>query len=309
MPNPLRSTLAALTRCYPLMRGGGTLANAWPMRTLSAKPDIVEAKLRGGGRLLVPINDYVGRPIFWTGDFDRRVSWVLRRVLRPGDAVIDIGANLGVYTVRAARLVGPTGVVHAIEPQREVADLLERSVALNGLTNTTVHHVGLSDHDGEAKLGYRPDDTGGRGIVPDDASRNTLAIEVREASGFLSGLWPETGSDTGPTSPGVRLMKLDVEGHEPRVLAAARPWMERHPPQCVLFESHAEGGPFMDRPEVQTLAHLGYHFAALRAGWWGVTQVPVQTSDDAAACHAIDYLAVHTAARSADRTLAGLMGG
>ena len=80
-----RSFFAALTRCYPLMKGGGKLANLLPMRAMSSKPEVVEAKLRGGGRLLVPINDYVGRPIFWTGDFDRRVSWVLRRVLRPGD--------------------------------------------------------------------------------------------------------------------------------------------------------------------------------------------------------------------------------
>lgn len=304
MPSLLRITLAALTRCYPLMKGGGRLANLPPMRGLSAKPEIVEAKLRGGGRLLVPINDYVGRPIFWTGDFDRRVSWVLRRVLRPGDTVLDIGANLGVYAVQAARLVGTGGVVHAVEPQREVAALLEQSVVLNGLTNTTVHRVGLSDHDGEAKLGYREDDTGGRGIVPDEAGRQTLGIEVREASGFLSGLWAEADRNVCPT---VRLMKLDVEGHEPQVLSAARAWMARHPPDCVLFESHAERGPFMDRPEVQTLATLGYRFAALRAGWLSATPVPVKTSEDAAGCNAIDYLAVHVNVTASDSLLGRLV--
>lgn len=331
----LRFILAKLTRCYPLMKGGGRLANLPPLRAMSAKPEVVEAKLRGGGRLLVPINDYVGRPIYWTGDFDRRVSWALRRVLRPGDTVIDIGANLGVYAVQTARQVGPTGAVFAIEPQRDVADLLEQSVALNGLTNTTVFCVGLSDHDGEAKLGYRPDDTGGRGIVPADAGRQTLSIEVREASGFLASLKFATdrarsvsecsdrqqpGSladascsdkadrDPGPTFPGVRLMKLDVEGHEPQVLSAARSWLEMHPPDCVLFESHAEGGPFMDRPEVQTLASLGYRFAALRAGWWGVTPVPVKTSGDASACNAIDYLAVHENALKTDAVLRSLLG-
>jgi FkbM family methyltransferase len=308
MQNSLRSTLAALTRCYPLMKGGGKLANLPPMRRLSAKPEVVDAQLRGGGVLRVPINDYVGRPIYWTGDFDRRVSWALRRILRPGDAVLDIGANLGVYAIQAARLVGPTGVVHAVEPQREVADLLERSVALNGLANTTVHRVGLSDHDGEAKLGYREDDTGGRGIVPDDSPRNTLSIEVREASGFLSGLWTEAGSDVCPTLPGFRLMKLDVEGHEPQVLSAARPWLAEHPPDCVLFESHAEGGPFLDRPEVRTLVSLGYRFAALQAGWLGVEPVPVRTSDDAARCNAIDYLAVHETAAEQDATLTRMLG-
>lgn len=302
MLNPIRSTLAAFTRCYPLMRGGGTLANGWPMRALSSRPEIVTAKLRGGGVLLVPINDYVGRPIYWAGDFDRRVSWVLRRILRPGDSVIDIGANLGVYAVQAARRVGPAGAVFAIEPQRDVADLLEQSIVLNWLNNTTVYCVGLSDHDGEAKLGYREDDTGGRGIVPDDSPRNTLDITVREASGFLDALPIE--ADKLP----VRLMKLDVEGHEPQVLSAARSWLEKHPPDCVLFESHAEGGPFMERPEVQTLASLGYRFAALRAGWCGVTPEPVKTSGEAAACNAIDYLAVHENALKTDAVLRGLLG-
>ncbi len=301
MQNCLRSTLAALTRCYPLMKGGGKLANLPPMRRLSAKPEVVDARLRGGGVLRVPINDYVGRPIYWTGDFDRRVSWALRRILRTGDAVVDIGANLGVYTIRAARLVGPAGIVHAIEPQHDVAELQEQSLALNGLTNTTVHRVGLSDHDGDAKLGYRPDDTGGRGIVPDDATRNTLDITVREATGFLDAL--PIPADKLP----VRLVKLDVEGHEPRVLAAARPWLDRHPAHCVLFESHAEGGPFLDRPEVRTLVSLGYRFAALRAGWWGVTPVPITTSTDAARCNAIDYLAVHEAAAERDNVLGGMV--
>jgi len=103
-------------------------------------------------------------------------------------------------------------------------------------------------------------------------------------------------------------MKLDVEGHEPQVLAAARPWLAQHPPDCVLFESHAEGGPFMDRPEVQTLASLGYRFAALRAGWLSVTPVPVRTSEDAARCSAIDYLAVHEETAERDAVLRKMVG-
>jgi len=302
MPNLLRNTLAAMTRQYPLMRGGGRLANLGLMRRLSLAPDIVEAPLRDGSRMLVPINDYVGRPIFWTGDFDRRVSWVLHRLLRPGDAVLDIGANLGVYALQAARRVGSTGIVHAIEPQPDVAELLERSLGLNGYANTTVHRVGLSDDDGQAKLGYREDDTGGRGIVPDDTHRMTLSIEIRQAQRFLESLV------FGDAQLPVRLMKLDVEGHEPQVLAAARPWLAEHPPDAVLFESHAEGGPFMDRPEVKTLASLGYTFSALRAGWLRVIPTPVRTSAEAQQAGAIDYLAVHGEAMTRDKDLKRLAG-
>jgi len=103
-------------------------------------------------------------------------------------------------------------------------------------------------------------------------------------------------------------MKIDVEGHEAVVLDAAKAWLAKNPPQVVLFESHAEQGPFMDRAEVKTLTELGYTFAAIDAGWLRITPRPLRTSDDAKRIGAIDYLALHTDALEHDATLRALAG-
>jgi predicted methyltransferase len=69
----------------------------------------------------------------------------LRHWLRPGMTVIDIGANLGIYSVPMARLVGPTGQVYAYEPGSETRALLERSREINAAVNLHISASALSD--------------------------------------------------------------------------------------------------------------------------------------------------------------------
>ncbi len=72
--------------------------------------------------------------------------------ISPGDTVVDIGANIGVFTVLAAKLAGPTGRVVAIEPHPETARYLRHNVALNGLTNVTVRQVAVAGTAGVMSL-------------------------------------------------------------------------------------------------------------------------------------------------------------
>ena len=74
---------------------------------------------------------------------------------QPGDRCVDVGANVGVHTVRLARLVGPDGEVIAIEPDPDVVRRTQRNVALNGLANVRVISAAASDRAGEMRL-YRP---------------------------------------------------------------------------------------------------------------------------------------------------------
>ncbi len=221
------------------------------MMALTTEEELLAARLRDGSRLWTPVNDPLGRTVYWCGDHDPKITWVCRRVLRPGDTCVDIGANVGAVALRAARLVGPGGTVHAIEPQPELADLLTRSAAANGFSHLRVHAVALSDHDGDGPL-YLPVPAN-RGAATMDPTLRTnqhaITVPVRHAGRFLESVCPGR----------VRLLKIDVENHEETVLRAAEPWLARRPPDVILFESYFDRSqPFWSRPTVALVARNKY---------------------------------------------------
>ena len=73
-------------------------------------------------------------------------SWFIKGVLKPHHVFVDIGANVGWYTVLASTIIGGDGHIYAFEPRRPIVDYLERTVALNGLEKMiTVFPIGLSN--------------------------------------------------------------------------------------------------------------------------------------------------------------------
>src|SRR5947209_12853453 len=100
MPTTRQWLTSRLMHWYPFLSGCGTAANSRAVR-LAAGTGGGEAwaRLRGGPELLVPLDDYVGRAAYYVGDLDGKVSEVIRRVVRPGDTALDVGANLGVVAL------------------------------------------------------------------------------------------------------------------------------------------------------------------------------------------------------------------
>jgi FkbM family methyltransferase len=72
--------------------------------------------------------------------------------LRDGDVVLDLGANVGFFTLLYARQVGSNGHVHAFEPGIQSFALLQSNVAVNALSNVTTHHAAVGDQDGEGQI-------------------------------------------------------------------------------------------------------------------------------------------------------------
>ncbi len=213
--------------------------------------ELVESRLRDGSRVWMYLGDAVGRTVYWCADHDPKITWVCRRVLRPGDTCVDVGANIGAVALQAARLVGARGAVHAIEPQPDLAALLRRSAEANGYGQLRVHPLGLSDRDGELPL-YLPVPAN-RGAASMDETyrpgRIEIRVPVRHAGRFLEEV---AGS-------GVRLLKVDVENHEEPVFSGAGEWLTRHPPDVILFESYFDRArPFWSRAAVRLLSERGY---------------------------------------------------
>jgi len=155
--------------------------------------------------------------------FEKEMDF-LRHWLRSGMTVIDIGANLGVYSFPAAHLVGQTGQVFAYEPGSEARTLLERSRELNAAGNLHISPFALSDREREGLLVF-----GGSSelnALGDSGAGETVRVASLDGEDVTRG-WP---------SPD--FVKIDAEGEEERILAGGRNFFLRHSP-LIMFEIKA----------------------------------------------------------------------
>lgn len=147
---------------------------------------------------------------------------LLKKLVRPHDVTVDVGANLGLYTRELSRL---SAKVHSFEPTKGMADVLRRTSA----RNVTVHEVALSDADGFADL-HIP--RAGQNLTHSLASLEPTAVAGLEV---VASRVPLARLDAVVRET-VSFVKVDVEGHEINVLKGARGLIERCRP-VFLVES------------------------------------------------------------------------
>jgi FkbM family methyltransferase len=144
--------------------------------------------------------------------------------LRPGMTAIDIGANLGVYSLPIARLVGPEGQVFAYEPATETRRLLAISKAKNGADNLHIIAAALSDGEREGHLALEAlselNTLGGSG--PGESVRITSLDAEEKARNWGA----------------IDFVKIDAEDEEERILQGARSFFAKRSP-LVMFEAKA----------------------------------------------------------------------
>jgi FkbM family methyltransferase len=242
--------LLGIARRYPFYRGRGRLALSTFLRAPGAVPSpTIRVTLQSGEVINVIEDDYIGRMVRFFGDLDPALSGVIRSILRPGDVVLDVGANVGVVTLQAASLVGPSGHVFAFEPLTQLSTLLRNSIAENKFNNITIIECALSDKPGVGRMEVAPTSLGCASL---SESGNGQVCEMKRLDDI------EFGDET--KSP--RLLKIDVEGHESRVFAGGERFFRECPPDFVLFESQ-DRCDFWERPEVVMLRDYGYKFSVI----------------------------------------------
>ena len=164
----------------------------------------------GGFRIHVHGADHaVGHAMTLDGDYEPEVGAALRRLLRPGDTFVDVGANYGWHSLLAASVVGPDGRVLAIEPNPDNSTLLARSAADSGFANITVVTAAVADAPGWAAL-VTDGSNGWIAPLGDPVGPVTCsyAVPVRTLDEIVSSAGFER----------VDVVKVDVEGNEVGVL-------------------------------------------------------------------------------------------
>ncbi len=163
-----------------------------------------------GFRILGNTNDLIQRHIYLFGVWEPDATAAVRRLLKPGSTVVDVGANIGYFSLLAAISVGQQGSVHAIEALPSTRRLLRRNLASNQMSNIRVHAVAASDREGLVEMfRARP------AFIGSSSTKAGAVSEGAVPSARLDDLLAEV-------EPGrVTLLKVDVEGDEAAVLRGA----------------------------------------------------------------------------------------
>jgi FkbM family methyltransferase len=171
----------------------------------------------------------------------------MQSCLKPGQVMLDIGAMLGWFTLKAAKAVGPAGAVIAFEPQQRMADLLNRSVLANRLEHmVTVHRIALSNQAGEVSLlqeakqpGQSGSNIGHTWIIPAKADQSD---EGATSAAAYANSAPCIALDDMRLPRKIDFIKIDIEGAEMLALKGAEATIRASHPtiMCELFPEQLE---------------------------------------------------------------------
>ena len=224
------------------------------------------ATLDHGARVRVDLADPMCRfPLAYAGMGEPALTAALRATLQPGDTCLDVGANLGYYSLLACQRVGPPGQVFSFEPNPSVAATLRANLALNEFAQARVIESAVGRASGQTVMHIPVRGQSGLGTLSAETAAE-LGSAMREVPIAVTSL-----DDFLAATPlaSIRAMKVDAEGFELEILAGARELLRRFHP-LLFLEVGADTGP----PAAVTLREQGYEVARLGPGGALVTCAP-----------------------------------
>lgn len=257
------SKLRAVTSRLVKIPGAVILFEPLRKHFAATNAELIVSDFDGDLVLPVRLNEHMESRIFWYGRYNRDVLILLRRLLQPGNVLLDIGANIGEIAMVAAKAVGSEGRIYAFEPAEDLADRLQVNIDRNQLPQISIIRKGLSNACGRQML-YASEMYGGDGMS--HSGMNTLhrtdirsqpigEIELVTADGYFANLDLDH----------VDGIKIDVEGSELAALEGARRILVRHQPWIVIEvnEEMSQAAGHESNAILQFLAELGYSFQCI----------------------------------------------
>lgn len=180
---------------------------------------------------------------FGTWEFDE--TELVKKEIKKGDTVVDLGAHIGYYTLLFSKLVGDSGVVFAFEPDRENFDILSKNVKENNCFNVKLVNMGVLDKSGKALLYPRIDSNkGGHRMYPTDNAIFGNPVEVDAIS--LDDYFKNYNGN-------INFIKIDIEGSEKTALNGMMGVLNKNKNIKILTESGT-------KEYMELLKILGFEF-------------------------------------------------
>lgn len=206
----------------------------------------------------VGLVDVIERNLWVNGVWDQPIKDLMAAVLRPGDHFLDLGANIGYFTLLASQLVGPAGTVIAVEPSIRALRKLTNHVWLNECANVLVVSCAAGSERSQTRISLATESNiGGSALASDSTTpQRSEPVWVAPIDDVLGGM-----------SFHPRLIKIDVEGYElaalrgiQRLLETDRPWIA-----CEITEGFLRRFGHSAAELVSYLDGLGYQPYALES--------------------------------------------
>lgn len=199
-------------------------------------------------RLYVDGKSQTGRIAYATGLYEPRATELIKSSLKPGDLFVDIGANIGYFSLLAARTVGDSGQVIAFEPVPAVREALLHNLSLNQVGNVIVRAEALGPTEGEVRFYCGPDgDTGLASLRALDQGREIVVNQV-------------AFDQLDRPKRRVAFVKIDVEGAELHALSGMQKCLRRDQPHLIVefTDAYLRGMNASAKALYEYLAALGY---------------------------------------------------
>lgn len=195
-------------------------------------------------------------------------TWLYKRLLRPGMVAVDLGGNIGYFTLLFARSVGATGRVIAFEPDAGNMGMLRRSAEENGYANVTPEMCAVADTVGEISLWQAPENFGDHRVRRTAMDRPSVTVPLVTLDSYFA--------------PGSRVdfVKMDIQGAEQAALTGARRVLEENPGIVIAAEYWAEGiREYGGDPAamLHDLAAMGFRLSMI--GEPGTRPTPIEGAD------------------------------
>lgn len=169
------------------------------------------------------LRDWIPQDIYLTGEFEPETTAIVKKLVKPGDSAIDVGANIGYFSLLFAHCVGNAGRVYSFEPAPAVSIALKNNIKLNNYKNIEVNNFALSDHSGLTQFYLGPEDnTGLSSFRKPRQSTGSFDVELKPFD------------DLSIDDHKITLVKIDVEGAELQVLRGMTKLLQDLRPNLLL---------------------------------------------------------------------------
>lgn len=228
----MRRLLQYYVRNFPLDRGKGrAISFLWKSLSNDLTGPLEAHLTQADVRVICHLNQMLQRQLYFWGSYEKNycAQWI--RLAQSAKTIFDIGANVGLYSLLAAR-TNPSAQIHAFEPTAAVNEILRTNIALNGFNNITVNNCGIGSDSGEGLLrecrGMDYTNEGMNYIAKDNLHSQPTDRAVILVS--LDDYCRSNGIDR------IDLLKMDIEGGEYDALCGAKNLLEGKSVGCLFVE-------------------------------------------------------------------------
>ncbi len=212
-----------------------------------------------GSKMLLDLNDLgIGRELALYGVHEKNSTEEVKRVIKPGMKILELGANIGYYALIETKLAGPTGHLYAVEPSPYNFDLLKRNLDLNNIRNADLHQAAFGEKRGKVKF-YMYD----RSNLSSFIKREDMGMETTEIDVDMITLDDFLKLKTAD------FIRMDVEGYELEILKGATQVLSSDSkPKYFFIEVHSDllhKKNSSGREIIELLAKYGYE---VRKSFW-----------------------------------------